>query len=180
MSIRPLELSGAFEIQLFRHADERGTFFKPFQENVLKDAGLFFEVKESILSISAKNVIRGMHFQTEPNAQCKLVYCPQGAILDVILDIRPNSNTFGKYVAVELSAANGKSLFIPEGFAHGFMALEDNSITSYLMNRSYVPENDKGILYNSFGFQWPAEPSMMSPRDQSFPSLADALASGIL
>lgn len=180
MSVRPLELSGAFEIQLFRHSDERGTFFKPFQENVLKDAGLFFEVKESILSISAKNVIRGMHFQTEPNAQCKLVYCPQGAILDVILDIRPNSNTFGKYVAVELSAANGISLFIPEGFAHGFMALEENSITSYLMNRSYVPESDKGILFNSFGFEWPSAPSMMSPRDQSFPSLADALASGIL
>lgn len=180
MSFKPLHLDGAFEIQLFRHSDERGTFFKPFQENVLKDAGIFFEVKESILSSSAKHVIRGMHFQTGSHAQCKLVYCPQGAILDVILDIRPLSSTFGQYVAVELSAENGKSLYIPEGFAHGFMALEENSMTSYLMNRSYVPEADKGILYDSFGFEWPYEASKMSQRDLSFPSLADVLASGIL
>lgn len=179
-SVIPLDLEGAYEIQLFRYSDERGCFFKPFQEQVLKEAGIFFDVKESILSSSAKHVIRGMHFQTAPNAQCKLVYCPQGAILDVILDIRKGSKTFGKYVAIELSAENGKSLFIPEGFAHGFMALEDNSITSYLMNRSYDPSCDKGVLWNSFGFEWPVESSIMSPRDLSFPTLADALASGTL
>lgn len=169
MKMTQLPLAGAFEIQLFRFEDERGLFFKPFQASAMQEAGIYFELKESICSVTHKHIVRGMHFQTGDHAQCKLVYCPGGAILDVILDIRPGSATYGQYYATELSAANGRCLYIPEGFAHGFMALEDHSVTSYLMNREYVPDADKGLLWNSFGFAWPQEPRAVSPRDAAFP-----------
>ena len=112
-----------------------------------------------------------MHFQTEPHAQAKPVYCPHGAILDVILDMRKDSPSYGKYFAAELSAENGHSLFIPEGFAHGFLALTEGAVTSYLLNKEHQPEADTGILWNSFGFEWPVENPIVSERDRGFINL---------
>ncbi len=177
MKARELDLKGAFELTIFRHSDDRGVFFKPFQENVLKENGIYFEVKESISSSSRLHVLRGMHYQASTHPQAKLVYCPHGAILDIILDIRKDSPTFGKYAAVELSEANGKSLYIPHGFAHGFMALTEGAITSYLMDAPYEASADKGILWDSFGMKWPFNPSRISARDASFLPLSHVPAS---
>ena len=168
MKMTALPLEGAYEIELFRFEDDRGLFFKPFQASALKEAGLWFEPKESICSVKHRHIVRGMHFHKGEHEQCKLVYCPAGSILDVILDIRPQSATYGSFYSAELSAANGRCLYIPEGFAHGFMALEDHSVTSYLMSREYAPEADKGLLWNSFGFNWPFQPRAVSPRDAAF------------
>lgn len=171
MKITETPLSGAYLVHLFRLEDERGVFFKPFHFSSLKEAGVLFEIRESICSVSSKNVVRGMHFQTEPHAQAKLVYCPHGAILDVILDLRKDSPSYGKHFAAELSAENGHSLFIPEGFAHGFLALTEGTVTSYLLNKEHQPEADTGILWNSFGFEWPVENPIVSERDRGFINL---------
>jgi len=164
-------LHDAHLIKLFHRTDERGVFFKPFHAGQLKALGIDFEIRESICSVSSKNVVRGMHFQTEPHAQAKLVYCPYGAILDVILDLRKGSPSYGKHFAAELSAQNGHSLFIPEGFAHGFLALTEGAVTSYLLNKEHQPEADTGILWNSFGFEWPVENPIVSERDRGFINL---------
>lgn len=170
MELIPLSLQDAFLVKLFRQQDDRGSFFKPFHADSLAKSGIVFEPKESICSVSQKNVVRGMHFQQAPYEQAKLVYCPHGAILDVILDMRPGSATYAKFEAVELSAQNGHSLYIPEGFAHGFLALTDDAITSYLLNAVYAPQADTGILWNSFGFEWPVQHPILSPRDLGFES----------
>lgn len=168
MKLHQISLQDARLIHLFRQEDDRGVFFKPFHYTSLKREGIDFDAKESICSVSKKNVVRGMHFQEEPYAQAKVVYCPHGAILDVILDMRPESTTYGKFEAFELSAANGHALYIPEGFAHGFLALTDDAITSYIMNKEYHPESDNGILWNSFGYEWPVENPVISARDLAF------------
>lgn len=168
MQMSPLPLQDAFLITLFRQEDARGVFFKPFHFSSLQHVGIDFTVKESISSTSKKNVLRGMHFQKAPHEQAKIVYCPHGAILDVILDIRPESTSYGKFAAVELSAENGHSLYIPAGFAHGFLALTDGAVTSYLMNEEYHPASDAGILWNSFGFEWPVIQPVISERDTLF------------
>lgn len=169
MELTPLSLNGAYLVKLFRQQDDRGLFFKPFHaSSFLTKSGIAFEPKESICSTSKKGVVRGMHFQTAPYGQAKLVYCPHGAILDVILDMRPGSETYGKFEAVELSAQNGQSLYIPEGFAHGFLSLADDSVTSYLLDAEYHAPADTGILWNSFGFEWPVENPVLSARDLGF------------
>lgn len=168
MELIPLSLKDAFLVKLFRQQDDRGVFFKPFHETSLAKYGIAFEPKESICSVSKKNVVRGMHFQEAPYEQAKLVYCPHGAILDVILDMRPDSETYGRFEAVELSAQNGHSLYIPEGFAHGFLALTDDAMTSYLLNALYHAPADTGILWNSFGFEWPVKNPVLSVRDLGF------------
>jgi len=171
MKFHPTSLKDARLIKLFRQEDDRGVFFKPFHYTTLEKEGIHFEAKESICSVSKKDVVRGMHFQKEPYAQAKVVYCPHGAILDVILDIRPESETYGKFEAFELSSENGHALYIPEGFAHGFLALTNDAITSYIMNREYQPESDAGILWDSFGFEWPVETPIISVRDLAFGGL---------
>ena len=168
MELIPLSLKDACQIRLFRQEDDRGIFFKPFHFSSLQKYGIDFVAKESICSVSKKDVVRGMHFQEAPYAQAKLVYCPHGTILDVILDLRPESETYGKYEAVELSAQNGRALYIPEGFAHGFLALTDDAITSYILNAEYHPASDTGILWNSFGYEWPVKNPVISVRDLGF------------
>lgn len=171
MQLTELSLPGAFLLKLFRQEDHRGVFFKPLHVSSLRKAGIEFEAKESICSVSHKNVVRGMHFQRPPHGQAKLVYCPHGAILDVILDIRTESPTYGRYEAVELSARNGHALYIPDGFAHGFLALTDEAMTSYLLSAEYAPESDAGIRWDSFGFEWPVENPILSERDLNFSAM---------
>jgi dTDP-4-dehydrorhamnose 3,5-epimerase len=117
-------------------------------------------------------VIRGMHFQLPPHQHSKIVFCPRGAILDVILDLRKEQKTYGQYFKVELSAANHKALYIPEGFAHGFKALTDDSLTCYFVSSQYHKEADTGIRYDSFGMNWDEESPVVSPRDLSFAELS--------
>ncbi|MCB0700835.1 MAG: dTDP-4-dehydrorhamnose 3,5-epimerase family protein, partial [Chitinophagaceae bacterium] len=166
-------LNGAFVITLPAFYDDRGSFIKTFHETTLAEQGIRFALKESYFSLSKKGVIRGMHFQTPPHHHAKIVFCPQGAILDVIVDLRQDSKTFGQYFAQELSADNHKAYYIPKGFAHGFKSLTDDAITYYLVSSEYSKEHDTGILYNSFGFDWGVDAPIISERDLSFPRLED-------
>lgn len=153
--------------------DVRGNFTKTFHSATLKEQGIDFVLKESYFSISKKDVIRGMHFQTPPHQHAKIVFCPRGAILDVIIDLRKNSPTYRNFFATELSAQNHKAYYIPEGFAHGFKTLTDDAITYYLVSSEYSNAHDTGIRYDSFGFDWQVEKPILSGRDLSFSALDD-------
>lgn len=173
MECNPLPLEGAMLITLPHAKDERGFFTKSFHDTSLKAAGINFELKESYFSLSKKDVIRGMHFQTPPHQHSKIVFCPQGAILDVIIDLRKASATYGQYYAQELTAENHLAYYIPEGFAHGFKSLTDDAMTYYLVSSEYSREHDTGILYDSFGFDWEVQQPIISARDLSFQSMVD-------
>ncbi len=168
MKFIPTPLAGAFEIEFLKKSDHRGNFVKTFHKSMFSDVGIDFQIRESYFSVSHKNVIRGMHFQAVPHEHDKLVYCPKGKILDVILDLRNDSPTYGQYHTAELSEANGKAIFAPKGFAHGFLSLEDETITTYLLSSEYAPQSDAGVLWNSFGFEWPCTNPIISERDLSF------------
>jgi dTDP-4-dehydrorhamnose 3,5-epimerase len=147
-------LPGVKVLRPFVFEDARGNFVKPFHENQLAAHGICITVREEFFSTSAAGVLRGMHFQTPPHSHQKLVYCITGSVVDVILDLRKNSPTFGQSAGFELSAANRHIVHIPAGFAHGFYSIEDNSCLIYKTNAVHAPANDGGILWDSFGFQW--------------------------
>lgn len=156
------------EPRLFQ--DARGKFVKTFTDDFFRANGLQIAVKESYFSISRENVIRGMHFQTPPHDHVKLVYVPYGKIIDVVLDIRKGSPSYGQYFAVELSAGNAKVLIIPRGLAHGFRSLQEGTNVTYMQTSCYAPENDAGIRYDSFGFDWECASPELSERDLAFPA----------
>ncbi len=161
-------LNGAKIITMPSSQDARGVFVKTFHDTNLKAAGIDFVLKESYFSLSKKDVIRGMHFQTPPHQHSKIVFCPQGAILDVIVDLRMDSPTFMQHYATELSAENHKAYYIPEGFAHGFKSLTDDAITYYLVSSEYSQLNDTGVRYDRIGFDWGVQDPIISARDLSF------------
>lgn len=168
----PLHLPGAYKITMPAFEDHRGIFVKSFQDSLLKQSDIAFTLKESYYSLSAKDVIRGMHFQLPPHQHSKLVFCPQGAILDVIIDLRRQESTYGQYATAILSAANHHALYIPEGFAHGFHALTADAMTYYLVSSEYSNAHDTGIRFDSFGYDWGVTDPVVSERDLSFPDLA--------
>lgn len=161
-------LNGAKIITLPFSEDARGTFTKTFQEMVFARQGINFVLRESYFSLSKKDVIRGMHFQLPPWQHSKVVFCPQGAILDVIVDLRKESASYGQYWAQELSAENHLAYYIPAGFAHGFKALTDDAMTYYLVSSEYSKEHDTGIRYDSIGVDWDIKEPIISERDLSF------------
>lgn len=144
--------------------DNRGSFNKPYNLNFFNQNNIFEYPQEFFYSISTKNVIRGMHFQIPPFDSYKIVSCINGEILDVVLDLRKSSKTFGKYYSVKLN--NKQSIFIPKGFAHGFLSLEENTIVTYLQSKIYNKETDKGIYFNSFGFDWNIINPIINTRDE--------------
>jgi dTDP-4-dehydrorhamnose 3,5-epimerase len=163
-----IPLQGAYVIDMPAFFDDRGTFIKTFHDTTLQQHGVNFILKESYFSLSKKDVIRGMHFQTPPHQHAKVVFCPQGAILDVIVDLRRNSPTYRQFYAQELSAKNHKAYYIPEGFAHGFKSLTDDAITYYLVSSEYSQQHDTGVRYDSIGFDWQCPAPIISARDLSF------------
>lgn len=167
MTVEKTILEGLLIINNFNALDDRGVFVKTYNKNLFKELNLNFEIRESYFSMSKKNVIRGMHFQLPPHDHEKLVYVPQGAILDVVVDLRKKSSTYGKYLSVELSDQNKKSIFVPKGFAHGFKSLVDDVITVYNVSTEYNSLFDSGIHYNSFGFDWLLNSPTLSLRDKS-------------
>ncbi|RJO59338.1 dTDP-4-dehydrorhamnose 3,5-epimerase [Candidatus Parcubacteria bacterium] len=169
MNIENTKLAGVFIIETPIFKDERGDFIKTFHQDFFKKNGLDFKLAESYFSVSEKNVIRGMHFQAPPAEHAKMVYVTQGKILDVVLDIRAGSPTYGQYLAVEISAENPKMLFISPGFAHGFLALENNSCVTYLLSSVHSPEHDQGVHIDSFDMDWGVKNPILSKRDQGFP-----------
>lgn len=166
--ITKTKLQGCLELIPHIFQDVRGITVKPFCVSALKEVGINNIFEEDLLVASNKNVIRGMHFQKQPFGQAKLVYCIKGRIKDVVLDIRKGSPTYGKYEVIELTEEKKNMLYIPEGFAHGYMALEDNSIMFYKMSHEYNKEAEDGIRWDSFGMEWECENAILSDRDKQF------------
>lgn len=160
-------------IEQFHADDARGVFVKTFHNSTLQENGIDFKLMESFYSISKKDVIRGMHFQHPPYHHAKIVFCTHGAIMDVALDIRKGSPTYGMYVTAELSLDNKRALYIPQGFAHGFRTLTDDALTFYFVSSENKKEADDGLLYNSFGLDWGIAEPIMSVRDLSFKKWED-------
>lgn len=165
--------AGLFVIKPRVFTDPRGSFVKTYHENLFLELGICFTPREEFFSVSAKNVLRGMHFQLPPAAHAKLVYCATGRILDVVLDMRADSPTRGQAVSRELSATNREMFFIPPGFAHGFLSLDDDTLTVYKTDFVYAPAQDTGVAWNSFGFNWPVAQPIVSERDSKFPAWSD-------
>ena len=149
--------------------DDRGVFVKSFHETLFASQGIHFTTREEFYSTSKKDVLRGMHFQKPPHDHAKLVTCLRGRIQDVLLDLRKNQPTFGHSWAVELSEQNHQVLYIPAGLAHGFIALDGEALVHYKTTSVHNPENDVGILWDSFDFTWPVKHPILSKRDLSFP-----------
>jgi dTDP-4-dehydrorhamnose 3,5-epimerase len=161
-------LEGAFVIDLEKRGDERGFFARMFCENEFREHGLatnFVQVNNSLAE--KKGALRGLHYQLAPAAETKLVRCIRGALQDVIIDLRSDSETFCRYIAVDLTAENRTMLYVPKGFAHGFITLEDRTEALYLVDEFYNPDQERGIRWNdpTFGIQWPIEPSVISEKD---------------
>jgi dTDP-4-dehydrorhamnose 3,5-epimerase len=174
MTIAPTPLSGLLLVQLKLHGDARGFFVERFQEKRFSEIGLPTRFVQDNHSRSSPGVLRGMHFQTNPN-QGKLVGVVRGKIWDVAVDMRHNSPTFGKHYACELSDLNGRLLWIPAGFAHGFAVLgEEPADVYYKVDAPYNPQGEGGVLYSDpeLGIEWPVKQPIISPRDTKLPPLA--------
>jgi dTDP-4-dehydrorhamnose 3,5-epimerase len=166
------KLNGAFIIEPERVEDERGFFARSWCEREAAAHGLYPKWVQCNISFNRKKAtLRGMHYQSAPREEAKLVRCTMGAIYDVIIDLRPNSSTLRQWVGVELSAQNRRMLYIPEGFAHGFITLDDNAEIFYQMSEFYAPAHARGVRWNdpSFGIEWPIEVRVISDRDRNYP-----------
>ncbi len=172
MKISETNIAGVYEVLFFNASDERGTFVKTYHSDSLKEHGLNSDFRESFYSTNKKGVIRGMHFQIPPEDHSKLVYATQGTILDIIVDLRKDSPTYGKFAQVEISGDNSRGVYMPKGVAHGFCCLTDATMV-YLTSTQHSPEHDSGIRWDSFGMDWPIEQPIMSSRDQEFVSFSD-------
>jgi dTDP-4-dehydrorhamnose 3,5-epimerase len=162
------ELKGAYIIELERREDERGFFARAFCQKEFAQHGLKPVIAQAnVASNRRKGTLRGMHFQYPPAAETKLVRCTRGAILDIIVDLRPESPTYLRHIAVELSADNQRSLYVPERFAHGYQALEDNTDTSYQVGEFYTPSAEGGLRYDDprLALPWPLPVSVTSEKD---------------
>lgn len=173
MNIKPTEISGVYIIEQDVYKDKRGSFVKTFQRGLFTAHGLECDFCENYYTKSREDVIRGMHFQTPPQDHAKLVTIIQGTIIDVILDIRRSSPTYGQHVQIELSRENRRSIYIPRGCAHGFGTLSDTAIAYYMVTSEYAPEQDAGIRYDSFGYRWPIVTPTVSDRDLAHPVFSD-------
>ncbi len=171
MIFKESELKGAYVITLEAHEDDRGTFSRIYCEETFKTQGIYFHLSQINLSMNKrKGTLRGMHYQSKPFEEAKIVQCLHGAIYDVILDLRADSPSFKKWRAVELSQSNRSLLYIPEGFAHGFQTLEDETEILYFMSKPYHPESAQGLSWNDPGFciDWPIDHPIMSEKDISY------------
>ena len=174
MIIHDSPLSGAFTIEMQRLEDERGFFARSFCAREFEARGLPGAMPQSSVSFNTRRgTLRGLHYQAEPHAEDKLVRCTAGAIYDVIVDLRPASPTRRHWFGIELSAENHRSLFVPKGFAHGFITLREDTEVLYMISVPYVPGFDRGVRWNDprVGVEWPLQPTVVSARDAAFPLL---------
>jgi dTDP-4-dehydrorhamnose 3,5-epimerase len=165
------KLAGAFILDLQRREDDRGFFARTFCQHEFEEHGLKPVIAQANVAFNRyKGTLRGMHFQFPPAAETKLVRATRGAILDIIVDLRPESPTYLEHIGVELSADNHRALFVPERFAHGYQVLEDNTETTYQVGEFYTPELESGLLYNDprLGLEWPLPIAEMSEKDQQW------------
>ena len=164
-------IEGCYEIIPLRFEDSRGRFVKIFHSDLFEEYNLMTKYEEEYYAVSNKGVLRGLHFQEPPNEHVKLVTCLSGRILDVVVDLRKNSTTYSKWHSIELSGASDKLLYVPEGLAHGYYTMEDNTVFISLNSRKFSPESDSGILWNSIGFDWPDLSPILSEKDKKLASL---------
>jgi len=153
--------------------DHRGNFVKSFHIGQFKELGIAFLPIEEFYSTSHLGVLRGMHFQLPPHDHAKLVFCIRGRGLDVFVDLRKDKGTFGRFASAELSAGNHHIMYLPAGIAHGFLALEADSVMVYKTSTVHAPSHDTGIRWDSFGFDWGITDPVISTRDAAFPRLEE-------
>lgn len=183
MEIRPLSIEGAWEIVPVQHGDPRGLFLEAFRADRLAAVvGHEPKVTQVNVSVSARGVVRGIHFADLPPGQAKYVTCSRGAVIDVIVDIRTGSPTFGRWQGVRLDDTERRAVYISEGLGHGFCALTDDATLTYLCSAPYRPAHEHTVhpLDPDLAIEWPAEEPQLSARDAAAPSLAEARAKGLL
>lgn len=173
VDINKTKISGCFEILPKVLKDERGIFIKTFHQDVFKENGLETDFLEEYYSFSYKRVLRGLHFQMPPMDHVKLVYCVSGKVLDVVVDLRVGSPSYGDFEIFKLSDEKANMIYIPKGLAHGFYVLSENTIMIYKVTTIFSPEHDTGILWNSVGVPWPDEKPIISKRDSEFKAFKD-------
>jgi dTDP-4-dehydrorhamnose 3,5-epimerase len=174
MIFTELSLRGAYLVDMQRHGDERGFFARAYCTEEFAAAGLEPQLRQCSVSYNARRgTLRGMHFQAPPHAEHKLVRCTAGAVFDVIVDLRESSPTYRRWLGMELSAENRRSVFIPPGFAHGFVSLADDAEVYYMISVAHAPEFSRGVRWNdpSIGIEWPLSPAVISSRDAAYPLL---------
>jgi len=176
MQIERTAIDGVLTLRAKKHGDARGFVSETFKASALHQAGVTHDWVQENHSYSAQaGTVRGLHFQAPPAAQAKLVRVLRGAILDIALDVRRASPTYGQHIAVELSAENMVQLYVPAGFAHGFCTLSDDTEVLYKMSAEYAPEHEGGVLWNDaeLGIAWPELAPLTSPRDANWPRFKD-------
>ncbi|WP_329055500.1 dTDP-4-dehydrorhamnose 3,5-epimerase [Amycolatopsis sp. NBC_01488] len=184
MEFRRLSVPDAFEFSPRAFPDERGLFVAPFQEEVLREAvGHPLRLAQANHSVSRRGAIRGIHFADTPPGQAKYIYCARGSLLDVVVDLRVGSPSFGTWDAVRLDSQRFNSAYLAEGLGHGFIALEDDTVMAYLCSEPYNPTGEHGItpLDPALGLPWPADiEPILSEKDRTAPTLAEAQEQGLL
>ncbi len=176
MDFEQLPLAGAFVVSAEPHHDERGSFARIWASEEMTTRGLASSTAESSLSHTPRRgTLRGLHYQVAPHAECKFVTCVRGAIWDVILDMRSDSPTYRKWHGIILDASDLRSLYIPEGFAHGFLTMSDDVVILYHINEPYDLSCARGVRWDDpmIGIEWPMAPVLVGARDRSFPSILD-------
>jgi 5-epimerase len=184
MDVRELAVPGAFEFTPRTFPDERGVFVSPYQEDAfVKAVGHPLRVAQTNHSASRRGSVRGLHFADVPPGQAKYIYCPRGALLDVVVDIRVGSPTFGTWDAVMLDPVDFRAMYVPEGVGHAFVALEDDTVISYQCSTPYNPAAEHGIspMDPELDLPWPTDiKALLSQKDTEAPTLAEAESSGLL
>lgn len=184
MTSRPLSIHGAWLLHSRVFADDRGTFSEWFKSSLLTELiGETFEPVQANVSVSNAGVIRGIHYSLAPRGQAKLVTCLRGSIMDVAIDVRVGSPTFGKYEAAELRAGDGQAMFLRHDMAHAFQALEENTVVSYLISSEYSPADEKEIspMCSTLNIQWSNNlTAVLSEKDRVAPDIAQLSAAGLL
>lgn len=176
MEIRSLRIAGTFEIRLVPHRDERGYFMRAHDVELFAAAGLTTAwVQENECLSVRKGIIRGLHFQRPPHAETKMVRVVRGAVFDVFVDLRSESETYGQWDAIELSSTAHNQVYIPKGFAHGYCTLTDETLVLYKVDTAYMPQSEGGLIWNdtTLNIPWPTSTPFVSVKDQALSSLAD-------
>ena len=182
MNFSETNLSGVLLIELELHVDDRGSFARSFCIDEFNEAGIDMQVVQANISFNKlSGAVRGMHYQVSPHAEAKVVRCTSGALYDVVVDLRPDSPSYGQWIGIELNAENRFAMFVPKDCAHGFQTLVDNTEVSYLMSERYVAEAASGVRYDdpAIGIEWPLAVSSVSDRDRDWPDFQPQVGTGM-
>ena len=183
MKIRPLSIDGAFEVTPKVHGDPRGSFLEWYRfDHLAAEVGHPLRLAQANMSVSARGVVRGIHFADVPPGQAKYVTCTRGAVLDVVVDLRVGSPTHGRWETVRLDDVDRRAVYLAEGLGHGFAALTDDATLTYLCSETYAPTRERAIhpLDPDLGIEWPVDIPLLSERDAAAPSLAQTRERGEL